>query len=443
MDAKQQVKSERRAVMNGQFRNRAAALLTTMTLLPGADLQAQAPPNPPTGQLFPTSQSPGADRLTPSELEELLGAIALYPDPLLANVLAASVYPAEVAEAANFISGGGKPEAVDAKPWEAPVKAVAKIPDAIKMMGQYSDWTVALGQAYLVQAKDVMDTVQTLRKKAQENGALKTSPQQKVVVEEEVIYISPADPEIIYVPSYSPSVVYVEHYDDDAVAAGIIGFGVGIAAGLIIANNLDCDFHGGHVGYGWGGHNDININGDVNINRNTNINRNDVRNTASIGNRVGNEGNAWAPNKSKNIATQQPSKLNQFKGGPTAANRPSVPGGRTPAAGVGGRPAGQLANRPAGQPGNRPSAQPLFDSGGVGSPRSSSNASPRVPQTPPREASQSAFSGGRGTEAASQRGASSRSQSAGSSGRSAPSRSAGGGGGRRGGGGRAGGGRGR
>ena len=90
-----------------------------------------------------TDPIPGADRLTPSELQELLGPIAFYPDPLLANVLAAAVYSDEVADAAKFVAGGGKAEQIDSKPWEAPVKAVAKIPDAIKMMGQYSDWTIA------------------------------------------------------------------------------------------------------------------------------------------------------------------------------------------------------------------------------------------------------------------------------------------------------------
>ena len=408
--------------MNRRFRNQAASLLTTMALLPGAGVEAQAPPTPPSAQAAVTTAVPGADRLTPSELEQLLGPIALYPDPLLANVLAASVYPLEVAEAAKFIAGGGKPEAVDAKSWEAPVKAVAKIPDAIKMMGQYNDWTIALGQAYLVQAKDVMDVVQSLRKKAQANGALKTSPQQKVVVEQQVIYIKPADPEIIYVPTYSPSVVYVQQQpsNNDAVVAGVVGFGLGVAAGLIIANNLDCNYHGGSVGYGWGGGDvNVNVNRNTNINNtNTNVNRNNVKNTANVGNRVGNEGNAWAPNKSKNMASQQPSQLNQFKGGPTAANRANVPGGKTPAAGLGASPVGRASAQPAA----RPSAQPSYGSNGGGQSKSAPGASP------------SAFSGGSDTQAASQRGASSRSQSAGSSSRSAPSRSGGGGGGRGGGG---------
>lgn len=382
-----------------------------MLMLPGVQTLAQTPASPAAG-----TQVPGGDRLTPSELEVLLGPIALYPDPLLANVLAAAVYPEEVAEAAKFIAGGGKPEQVDAKPWEAPVKAVAKIPDAIKMMGQYKEWTVALGQAYLIQAKDVMDVVQSLRRKAQASGALQSSPQQKVVVEQQLIYIKPADPEIIYVPSYSSSVVYVDHHDSDVAAAGVIGFGVGVAAGLIIANNMDCDYHYGCVSYGWhGGGNDVNISRGGNTINTGDIN---IGNTANIGNRVGNEGNAYAPNKSKSLATAQPNQMNQFKGGVASANPAVVPGGRISAASGGSRTPGtgaQMGSRPVAQPNVRPTDQPT--------------ARPSMPAIPPRPSYPSAFSGGRDTQAASERGAASRSQTSGGANRSAPSRGGGGGGG--------------
>jgi hypothetical protein len=446
--------------MNRKFHRRVACLLMASMAMPVAVFQAPAAAAQ-SAQPAGAAQAPGADRLTPSELEELLGPIALYPDPLLANVLAAAVYPEEVVEAAKFIDGGGKAEQVDAKPWEDPVKAVAKIPDAIKMMGQYKDWTVALGQAYLLQAKDVMDVVQSLRKKAQENGALETTPQQKVVVEQEVIYIKPADPEIIYVPTYSPSVVYVQQQpSNDAVVAGVVGFGLGVATGLILANNLDCDWHGGCVGYGYHG-GDVNINNNVNVNRNTNINSgntnisgNNIGNTANAGNRVGNEGNAWAPNKSKPVASQQPSQLNQFKGGTTGANRAQVPGGR-PAGGAGQPSAAQQPARTGGA-GQAGAAQQPARAGGAGQPSAAQqparpaaqpaarpatpSASSRVPAAPPRQSTPSAFSGGSGTQATSERGNASRSQStsgaaarstpsSGGAARSAPARSSGGGGG--------------
>lgn len=401
----------------------------------------------------PSVQTPGANRLTPSELQEVLGPIALYPDPLLANVLAASVYPDEVAEAAKFAATKPNPEQIKAKPWEDPVKAVTEFPDVIKLMGDFPDWTIALGQAYLTQAKDVMDVVQTLRTKAQSNGSLVTTPQQTVITEQKIIYIQPADPQIIYVPTYSPTVVYAVPRND-AVVAGVIGFGVGIAAGLVIANNIDCHWHGGCVGWGWGyhgggywggGHNDIDINRNVNINGDVNIgNRGDVnvsggdrtnikggdRNASR--NRIGNEGNAWAPDRSKNLATSKPSESSKLKSG--AGNRMNMPdsgsragGGRTSQQPVasGARPAQQPAGGSrAGQPAARPSQQPAGGS--------------RVPQSRPpsavpsqRPSNPSAFEGGKSTKSNSSRGAASK-QSPGYQ-KSGASRS--GGGGSRGGGG--------
>lgn len=436
--------------MTKAFRTQFVSLFVAFVGVPIVPSLAQSTPAPSIPQSNAGVQAPGGDRLSPSELEELLGPIALYPDPLLANVLAAAVYPAEVAEAATFVANGGTSELIDAKKWEDPVKAVAKIPDAIKMMGQYKEWTVALGQAYLLQAKDVMEVVQALRKKAQASGALQTSPQQQVVVEQEVVYIKPSDPEIIYVPSYNPSVVYVDD-DDDEIVAGVIGFGVGVATGLILANNLDCDWHGGCISYGWhggyhggyhggtyggnyrGGHNEVNIEGDVNINRNsnnTNVSGNRAGNTANVGNRVGNEGNAWAPNTSKSLATSQANQLSQYKGGNnTAVNRPSVPGR-------------DVARNPAGAPmRTSPRSSELRSVGSppAGARPGSYSGAPagasRLPQTPPRQPpprqpTPSAFNGGSQTRADSQRGASSRSHanrsySGGGGARSAPSRSRG------------------
>jgi hypothetical protein len=445
-----------------------ASLLTAMALTPGMTVLAQAPAAAQSPQPGATAQVPGGDRLSPSELEELLGPIALYPDPLLANVLAAACYPEEVAAAAKFIGGGGKPEQIESQTWEPPVKAIAKVPEAIKIMGEYADWTVALGQAYLLQSKDVMDVIQGLRKKAQANGALQTNPQQKVVVEQETVYIKPADPEVIYVPTYSPSVVYVEEDHDDAFWSGVIGFGAGVATGLILANNLDCDWHGGCVGWGWGGGGwgdvDVDIDrniqtGDINIGNRTNIGSG---NRVNNGNRVGNEGNAWSPNRNKVNALNQPNRTNEFRSGANAANRARVPGGggtaaaNRPNAGAGAaqRPGGGAAQRPGAQPIQRPAAQPAGPAqrpgaqpagpaqrpGAAQQParpgntpaarpnvpaqRPASPSASRVPPTPPRQSAPSAFSGGRDTAAASQRGAASRSQSSSSAARSAPSRSA-------------------
>jgi hypothetical protein len=389
--------------------------------------------------------------LTTAELEELLGPIALYPDALLANVLTASVYPDEVSAAAAYVNGGGDPKGIESQPWEAPVKAVAKVPDVIKMMGEYADWTVALGQAYLSQAQGVMQAVQSLRAKANSNGALRTTEQQTVVVEQETIYIQPSDPEIIYVPSYEPSVVYVDHYDSgDVWAAGAIGFGAGLILGAAL-DNIDCDWNNGCCGWG---------NADVDIDRNITTGDINVGNNVGSGNRVGNgnrvgkEGGAWSPNRSKQLASSKPNQLQSYRGGAagsgaratpraSSASRPGVAtrsdsaaragsGSRTGAAGPAAQPASGRKPTPAAQ------ARPV--SGAQGPAATGPAASSRVPKTPPAGAggnagsanrnatgsagsgrqagasrpsspsrsSNSAFSGGSNTRATSSRGASSR-----------------------------------
>jgi hypothetical protein len=355
--------------------------------------------------------------LTTAELEEMLGPIALYPDELLANVLAASVYPDEVAEAANFMKSPGAKDKIDSRDWEAPVKAIAKVPDVLKMMAEFPDWTTAIGQAYLTQAQDVMATIQTLRKKAKANGSLISNDQQTVVVQQDTVYIQAADPEIIYVPSYEPTVVYVDDPYDDAVAAGIIGFGMGVAVGAIWAD-LDCDWHHGCVG--WGDVDvdiDRNFNGDINIGNDVNIGN---------GNRVGNQGGAWAPNRTKANAGTKPDARQNFKSGsPTAAAPRTSSAARAP-------------SRPAASP-SRAAATPRTQA-----PSSSRAAgAARTPTAPSSSRAQSAFSGGSDTRASSSRGTSSRQSASRSS--SAGNRSAGGGrssGGSRGGGSRGGGGRG-
>ncbi|MCK6475607.1 MAG: DUF3300 domain-containing protein, partial [Phycisphaerales bacterium] len=256
------------------------------------------PTDAPAGQQVSTPVPP-AGTLSRTELEQLLGPIALYPDTLLANVLAASVYPDEVKEAAAFVARGGDKSQVDAQSWEDPVKAVAKIPDVMKMMGDFPDWTTAMGQAYLTQSQEVMAVIQDLRKKAQANGTLRTTPQQTVVVEPDTIYIQSPDPEVVYVPSYQPSVVYVDDPYDDALAAGLIGFTTGIVVGAVWAD-LACDWNHGCVGWGWG-HGDVDVDIDRNFNGNINIGNNVGNRVEHHRTRVGNEGNAWAPNRSKTL----------------------------------------------------------------------------------------------------------------------------------------------
>jgi len=403
-------------------RKRVFSLLVAVALVQGVWTRGQVPGSSP-AELPPSAKVPGADRLSASELEELLGPVALYPDELLANVLAASVYPGEVSAAYTFTKTGGTKDQINSKPWDASVRAVAQLPDVINMMGDYPDWTVAVGQAYLLQPKDVMAAIQSLRLKAKGNGALQSTVEQKVVYEDEIVYIRSYDPEIIYVPIYDPDYVYVEHYGGNT-----IGYGAGIVTGLILANNLDCDWNGGHVGYGWGtvehhrGDTEININGDVNVG-----NRNQINSQRNASNRIGNEGNVWAPDRSKALATGQASKLNQYKAGKTKS--PSVPHPKAPAQPAvrpstpskaalqtSARPsqsaAGMVSNsqRPSqGMSGSQGGAYGAVSANKTPSRTPSGGSSNRTPQAPPRQPAPSAYNGGNNTRAESQRGASSRS----------------------------------
>lgn len=171
-----------------------------------------------------------ADKLSKSQLESLVAPIALYPDPLLAQILPASTYPLQIVEAAKVVKGEKDFSKIDGKDWDASVKAVARYPDVLKQMNTDIRWTESLGRAVLAQQKDVLKTVQTLRKKAKKSGSLATTPQTLVRETSRVVEIVPANPEVIYVPVYDPAVVYVMrprhvHY------VPAISYGVGFRTG--------------------------------------------------------------------------------------------------------------------------------------------------------------------------------------------------------------------
>jgi len=217
-------------------------------------------------------------------------SIALYPDPLLGQVLVASTYPLEIVQLQQWLAKNpglkdkALADAVAKQPWDPSIQSMAALPDAVKRLGDDIQWTTSLGNAFLAQQSDVMDAVQRMRKKAEGTGALKTNEQQKVetkVIEQKtVIVVEPANPQVVYVPAYNPVVVYgppvyayppiyyPPYYPPSTgavVAASMISFGVGIAIGAA---------WGGGYGYGcgWGGNN-INVNVNNNFNRNANINR--------------------------------------------------------------------------------------------------------------------------------------------------------------------------
>jgi hypothetical protein len=227
------------------------------------------------------AQSGGGDKtFKQEELDQLVAPIALYPDSLLAQVFMASTYPLEVVQAGRWVKanqnlkGDALTAALEKENWDPSVKSLVNFPQVLDMMNEKLDWTQKLGDAFLAQQKGVMDTVQKLRAKAEAEGNLKTTEQQKVVVEKETktIIIEPANPQVVYVPTYNPTVVYgtwwypayppYYYYPPGYVAGGaLFSFGVGVAMGAA-------------WGYAWGGCNWGRGNVDVNINRNTNINNN-------------------------------------------------------------------------------------------------------------------------------------------------------------------------
>ena len=188
-----------------------------------------------------------SDLFTAEELDGLLAPIALYPDPLLAQVLPASTFVEQVDAAERYVRQFGQ-SGVDAQPWDVSVRAVAHYPDVLFMMDQKYEWTASLGQAYLNQPQDVMDAIQRLRAEAREEGSLVSTPEQQVIVEDGYIRIVPAEPAVIYVPAYDPLAVYVE----PPPPTGFITFGIGFTIGAWL--NRDCDWYQHRIYYhGWRG----------------------------------------------------------------------------------------------------------------------------------------------------------------------------------------------
>src|ERR1700733_14153538 len=151
---------------------------------------------------------------TPEQLQQLVAPIALYPDSLVAQVLAASTFPEQVVEADRWVQanpdlkGNALGQAVDQQPWDPSVKALAAFPSVLGNMDKNLSWTSSLGDAYYNQQQDVMDAVQVMRQKTQTAGNLKSTDQQTVQTQGSTIVIQPANPQIVYVPAYNPWIVY-------------------------------------------------------------------------------------------------------------------------------------------------------------------------------------------------------------------------------------------
>ena len=222
-------------------------------------------------------QASEAAVLKPEELEQVVAPIALHPDPLISQILMAATYPLEVVQAERWVKqnaslkGDALTKALEAQDWDPSIKSLVNFPQVLTMMSEKLDWTQKLGDAFLADQKKVLDTIQSMRAKAQAAGNLKTTKEQTVIVEEKIIKIEPASPQVIYVPTYNPTVVYgawpypayppYAYYPPGYVAGSAFWFAAGVGMGAA-------------WGYAWG---NANWNGgDVNINnsRNTNINNN-------------------------------------------------------------------------------------------------------------------------------------------------------------------------
>lgn len=288
---------------------RQAIALLLVYALPVVTCPVGATANPHAQQ---QSTDASAEPKIPNDnLDSLVAPIALYPDPLLAQILVASTYPLEVIQLQQWLdrNKGLKDQAlvdaVEKQNWDPSIQALAPLPDVVKILSENIKWTTDLGNAFLAQQSDTMDAVQRMRAKAKNSGQLKSTQQQKVetqVVEgKTIVVIEPASPEVIYVPSYDPVMVYGPpvypyppmYYPPGYYAAGMaLSFGVGLAIGAAWG-------HGGWgYGCGWGGGNSININNNNNFvshNNKQNINN------ANRGNRPSNQparggNNAWQHN---------------------------------------------------------------------------------------------------------------------------------------------------
>ena len=225
----------------------------------------------PTAQVTPanTTLAAGAEPMTQAQLGQLVAPIALYPDSLVAQVLAASTYPTQIVEADRWVqSQNGAPASqiaagADTHNWDASVKALCAFPTVLAQMDKNIQWTTDLGNAYYNQPEDVMDAVQAMRHKAKGAGTLRSTPQQVVAEEENAITIAPANPEVVYVPVYDPWAVWgypVAMYPGYYWAAppGVfwgglaVGFGIGIGIGLWGGWGWGWGHWG--CGWGWGGH---------------------------------------------------------------------------------------------------------------------------------------------------------------------------------------------
>src|SRR6201988_3419977 len=226
-------------------------------LLSGSLVLATAPAGFADQTSQPTNQStPTNAKQTPEQVQQLVAPIALYPDALVAQILAAATYPDQIVEADRWLQqqpdlkGEQLGKEVDKQPWDPSVKALTEFPSVLANMDKNLSWTSSLGDAYVNQEQDVMDAVQVMRDRAEKAGNLKSTSQEKVSNSDHTIVIEPADPEVVYVPEYDPWLVYggpIVIWPGWYAYPGLYLDGPGIAFGF----GFWIGFFGG-FGWGWG-----------------------------------------------------------------------------------------------------------------------------------------------------------------------------------------------
>jgi hypothetical protein len=338
-------------------------------------------------------QAPDQPLLTPDQLDDLVTPIALYADPLIAQILAASTYPLEVVQADRWLQSNSQLQgtaltgAAAQQPWDPSIQALVVFPSVLSMMDKNLQWTTDLGNAFLAQEQDVMDAVQRQRQRASSSGKLTSNAQQSVQTTNDggktIIVVQPVQPDVIYVPVYDPVIIWgpprwhpwpVFWYPPrprygTVIAAGGFGFFIGFSVGRYF--NHWGGWNNWGWGCGWGGRNVV-INNNFYVVNNYRTPHGYVRNGQSV----------WAHNPNHRAGVPYPNRR--------IANRvgyrlpPGRPAGRPP--GVrpipgnpgGGRPGtpGQ-PNRP-GRPGDgRPGTPP-------GQPNRPGNGQPGILPVPDR-----------------------------------------------------------
>jgi hypothetical protein len=246
---------------NMNIRKLSKQILTVVIscLLVGINLRAESLGQQPTLLAQPSAQ----------DLQQLVAPIALYPDALVAQVLAAATYPTEIVEAERWmqghsgLTGEALAQQVDQQSWDPSVKALTQFPSVLENMDKNLAWTSSLGDAYANQEQDVMDAVQTMRQQARQAGNLKSNDQENVKTQGKTISIEPVNPDVVYVPAYDPWLVYgdpVDAYPYWFPEPGIFfdgpgiffgpGFGIGFFGGFGWGwHSWGCDWHHHHLSY--------------------------------------------------------------------------------------------------------------------------------------------------------------------------------------------------